>query len=272
MLCINLLPVKYYGRVEYLVGSVKITFLVALIMINVVVNARQAFHSSRFWTYSYPYDFGKAFMLVKNDTVPPVIYEGSKATFAAFWTAMSVSFFSVMGWDIMFVTAPENKDPETNETVKISARKLALRVMLLYCLAVFTVGLNVPSDDAPLAAYEFSDINAGQNSLFIISAIRERIPFLPHFLNGFFIFSAFCTGCNALFCSGRLLHAIASRSDAWPHWGPIQSLKRRLELTQLGIPRNAIIVSWLLCFLSFMAVTKPADGSDNRSPTTTVSV
>ena len=35
----NLMPVKYYGKLEYFFGCVKITFLVGLVLFNVVVNA-----------------------------------------------------------------------------------------------------------------------------------------------------------------------------------------------------------------------------------------
>ena len=54
-LLLNLLPVRQYGRLEYIFGSIKIAFLVALIMIMTVLNAMQRFHPTRFWTYEEPY-------------------------------------------------------------------------------------------------------------------------------------------------------------------------------------------------------------------------
>jgi amino acid transporter len=57
-------------------------------------------------------------------------------------------------------------------------------------------------------------ISGGQNSPFVLSALLEHVPFLPHFLNGFFIFSATTTGINSLYSASRLLHAIASLNDA----------------------------------------------------------
>jgi amino acid transporter len=38
---INLLPVKWYGRLEYWFGCAKIIFITGLIMFNVVLNARK---------------------------------------------------------------------------------------------------------------------------------------------------------------------------------------------------------------------------------------
>jgi amino acid transporter len=268
ILGVNMLPAKRYGQMDYIVGCIKITFLVALIMINTIANDQ----ADPFRYYRAPYGFGKTTMTVRYDAEPPVVYEGSKATFAAFWTGLSVCFFSLLGWDVILVTAPENKDLSREETVKLSGRKLGLRVVLLYCLAVFTAGLNVPSDDSPLKSLSISGVLAGQNSIFVLAAIRSGIPFFPHFLNGFFIFSAFFTGCNALYCSGRLLHAIACRHDAWPEWKMAQSLKSRLERTQWGVPTNAIITSWLVGFLAYMSVGKPEEGDPHRSATTDVSL
>jgi amino acid transporter len=248
MLLANLLPAKKYGQMEYVVGSIKLTFLVVLILFNVVIAARSG--QLAFWTWNKPYGFAKTTFTVREGVDLP---EGPRSTFAAFWTGLSTCFFSMMGWDVILVTAPENKDLRKEETVKISSRKLALRVVVLYCLAVFTVGLNVPSDDPPLRSVTINDVKGGQNSIFIIAAIRAHVPFMPHFLNGFFIFSAFFTGCSALYCSARLLHAIASREDAWPEWRVAQSIRTRLERTRWGVPTNAVIVSWLFGFLAYMS-------------------
>jgi amino acid transporter len=38
---INLLPVKWYGRLEYYFGCAKIIFITGLIMFNVILNARK---------------------------------------------------------------------------------------------------------------------------------------------------------------------------------------------------------------------------------------
>ncbi|KAK3312521.1 amino acid permease-domain-containing protein [Apodospora peruviana] len=260
MFVINLLPVRKYGQLEYIFGSIKITFLVALILFNTILNARQRYHSSRFWTYETPWGFSSANLTVKAATESSpngVVYTGSLGTFTAFWTAMVTSFFSLMGWDIILLTAPENKDLARDETIKISSRKIALRVILLYALAVFTVGLNIPYTDDGLRNLTLSGIKGGQASAFVLAAIRERVRFMPHFLNGFYVFSACTTGINSLYSASRILHAISTLRDAWPSWGWMESIRSRLEQTRFGVPMNAVFASWMLGFLAFLS-TKPS--------------
>ncbi|KAK4169809.1 amino acid permease-domain-containing protein [Cladorrhinum sp. PSN259] len=260
-LAINLLPVRQYGRIEYIFGCIKITFLVILILINTILHARGKFHK-KFWTYQDPYGFSSHNITVKaasDELKDDLVYTGSLGTFAALWTCMATSYFSLQGWDVILLTAPENKDLAREETVKISSRKIALRVIILYALAVFTVGLNVPYTDAALRDLTLSSIKGGHGSAFVIAAIREHVSVLPHFLNGFFVFSAAATGVNALYSASRLLHAIATLRDAWPRWGWTEAIRSRLEQTRLGVPMIAVLASWFLAFLSFMSVNPDSD-------------
>ncbi|KAM7185596.1 Amino acid permease domain containing protein [Naviculisporaceae sp. PSN 640] len=252
MLVVNLLPVRKYGQMEYLSGSVKLFLLVIFILINTILNARQRFHSSRFWTYESPLGFSTDKMVVTSE----VTLHGSTSTFLAFWTAMITSFFSLQGWDVILLTAPENRDVARDETIKMSTRKITLRVMLLYALAIFTVGLNVPSDDAQLQNLTLNGVGGGSTSVFVIAAIREHVVGLPHFLNGFYVFSACTTGIASLYSASRILHAIASLREAWPAWGWAEAIRSRLERTHFGVPMNSVMVSWLFGFLAFLS-TKP---------------
>jgi len=253
VLLVNLLPVRQYGRLEYIFGCIKITFLVALIMINVVLSARQRFHQTRFWTYETPWGFATTTFTARAGTAgqPPIVYTGPTGQFAAFWTTMVTSFFSLMGWDLILLTAPENRHLQREETIKISTRKIALRVIVLYTLAVFAVGLNIPYTDEGLRNLTINGVWGGHSSAFVLVAIREHVVGLPHFLNGFFIFSAATTGINSLYGASRLLHAIASLRDAWPQWAWMESIRSRLERTRLGVPMNAVFVSWLFGFIAF---------------------
>jgi yeast amino acid transporter len=259
LLFVNLLPVRQYGRIEYVVGCFKIMFLVGLIMFNVIINSRKRFHSERFWTYQSPWGFATQNMTVvaNSQGEPTVVATGTLGQFAATWTTMTTTIFSLMGWEVILFTAAENRDLRRAETIKLASRKIAIRVLVLYALAAFTVGLNVPYSDANLRNLTISGIKGGQNSVFVIAAIREHVTSLPRFFNGFFIFSACSTGCNALYSASRILHALASLRDAWPQWGPIESIRSRLERTRYGVPMNAVFVSWLVGFLAFLS-TKPA--------------
>ncbi|KAM7188480.1 Amino acid permease domain containing protein [Rhypophila sp. PSN 637] len=253
MIVINLLPVRRYGQMEYIFGSLKLVLLVTFILINTILNARQRYHDSRFWTYESPLGFAQQDGMVVTSQVT---LHGSTSTFVALWTAMVTSFFSLMGWDVILLTAPENRDLARDETIKMSTRKITLRVMLLYALAVFTVGLNVPANDAQLRNLTLNGVGGGSTSVFVLAAIREHVVGFPHFLNGFYVFSACTTGIASLYSASRILHAIASLRDAWPSYAWAEAFRSRLERTHFGVPMNSVVVSWLLGFLAFLS-TKP---------------
>src|SRR5688572_29524252 len=61
MLGINMLPAKQYGQMDYIVGCIKITFLVVLIMINTIANDQ----ADPFRHYRAPYSFGKTTMTIR---------------------------------------------------------------------------------------------------------------------------------------------------------------------------------------------------------------
>lgn len=168
---------------------------------------------------------------------------------------MTTIFFSLQGFFTVSVTAAENKDVAKDETIKLASRKIALRVIILYALVVFTVGLNVPYNDINLQDRTISSIRRGQNSPVIIACVRNGVRGWPHFFNAFYIFSAFSTGVNGLYISSRLLHALASIRNVWPSTGWGYKIKMRLEkTTSKGVPVNAVMFSWLFAFLGFLAV------------------
>jgi yeast amino acid transporter len=250
ILLINLLPVRQYGRLEYIFGCLKIILLVGLTMFNIIINAQQRFHSTRFWTYQSPWGFSTSNMTVSET----ITYTGSLGQFTGFWTAMTTTIFSLLGMEVILFTAAENSDLQRTESIKISTRKISLRIILLYALATFTVGLNVPYSDENLKNLTINGITGGQNSAFIIAMVRNQVTGLPHLLNGFFIFSACSTGANALYSASRTLHALASIPDAWPQFTPFEAFRSRLERTRLGVPMNAVFFSWLVGFLAFLSV------------------
>jgi amino acid transporter len=254
ILLFNLLPVRIYGRVEYIFGCMKMIFLVGLILFNTIMNARKI-NMSRFWTYRYPYGFSTKEFIAKAhpDGSPVLRLTGSTGGLAAFWTTLATTLFSLNGMEIVLYTAPENRDLGRDETIKLATRKLSIRVILLYVLAVFTVGLNVPYDDENLRDVTLLGVPGGQNSAFVIAAIRGRVRVIPHLFNGFFIFSACSCGVNCLYAASRALHALASIRDAWPSYAVFESIRLRLERTRMGVPMNAVLASWLVTFVAFVS-------------------
>ena len=276
ILSVNLLRVRIYGEIEYGIGVVKMVFFVGLIVFNVINNAR---HKTYFKYYRQPYGFesknftshsgnftshsgyctchpGNSTSHSGNSTSHSgVTHGGGPGHFAAMWTAMTVTVFSMIGWEAVVITAPENKDLETEESIKIATRKISLRIILLYTLSTFVVGLNVPYDDPQLSDTGMNAISNGARSSFVVAAVRDGVLGFPSLFNGIFIFSATSAGLNALYLSSRLLHALANVPAVWPSWSVAQSLRRRLEHTsESGVPRAAVFTSWLFGWLGMLAV------------------
>jgi amino acid transporter len=165
---------------------------------------------------------------------------------------MTTAIFGMIGVETVAITAAENKDLRNAETVKMSTRKIILRLLVLYTLATFTVGLNVPYTYPTISDYHVISYGYGQNSAFVVSAVLNRVPVLPIVINDFVIFTALTCAINGCYNASRTLHALASDAEAWPDWAPVQALRVRLERTSYGVPHVAVIVSWLFGWLAFL--------------------
>lgn len=251
---INCLPVKWYGRLEYLFGCIKMIFIVGLIMFNIVVSVLQPEpHESNGWTYDKPYSFTSQNMTIHGSSTDPIVVQGHAGVFLGMWTAITTVIFSMIGFETVSITAAECSTLETTEAIKMGTRKICLRIILLYTLGTLVVGFNVPYTDPNLRNLAISAITPGQNSIFILAAVRNNIHVWPNIFNGFFIFSATTSGINSLYVSSRILHALASIGEVWPSYKVVQSIRRRLQRTTWGVPHGAVAVSWCFGWLAFLA-------------------
>lgn len=271
---LNMLPVRQYAEIEYFFGTLKMVFISGLIFFNIILSALQPVaHDSHFWTWNKPWGFSSpGFPLAADENMKvSKSIEGGAGTFVSLWTGITSVIFSLIGFETIAISGPENKDLEKYETIKIASKKLFVRITVLYTFATFAGGLNVPQDDRYLVEARFSSIRGGQNSLFVLAAVRNQLVGWPNFFNGFFIFSACASGINCLYNASRLLHALASIPEAWPLWA--QSWRRRLERTSSrGVPYATIFVSWMFGLLSFLAVSgSPSKVLGQMSTNATVS-
>jgi amino acid transporter len=266
ILFVNLIPVRRYGQLEYCVGTIKVLFFTLLIFFNVFISALQLVpRGGRFWTYNDPYGFTAQNYTIpfKNATFPyegnfaATVITGNAGRLAGVWSAITTTVFSMTGLETVAISAAENRDLRRTETIKIATRKTAIRVVVLYALAIATVGLNVPYTDPYLRDMTINSINYGQDSPFVLAAVYNHLKGWPHFFNAFYIFSATTCGVNALYNGSRTLHAMARISSAWPGWGPINALRERLERTYYGVPLAAVFLCWLFSLIGFLS-TKPS--------------
>jgi yeast amino acid transporter len=246
---LNMLPVRQFGQIEYIFGTIKMLFIILMIILNVVLQIIQPVQRGPFWTYNDPYSFAS-----RNITLPNGhVVTGDAGRLGGMFEAMTTCLFGMIGFETVAITAAENKDLRTEETMKIATRKISLRIITLYTLATFTVGLNVPYTYPLIQDNSVISFGYGKNSPFLISTVLNRLRHWPYFINDFIIFSATTAGANGIYNASRTLHALASIPDAWPDWKPIQSFRRRLERTSYGVPHAAVICSWMFGLLGFLA-------------------
>ncbi len=246
---LNMLPVRQFGQMEYVFGLIKMLFIIVMIILNVALQIKQPVQHGPFWTYNKPYSFAS-----QNITLPNgVIVGGGGGQVGGMLEAMTTCLFGMIGFETVAITAAENKDLRTEETMKIATRKISLRIITLYTLATFTVGLNVPYTYHLIQDNEVISFGYGENSPFLISTVLNQMRHWPYFINDFIIFSATTAGANGIYNASRTLHALASVPDAWPDWEPVQSFRRRLERTSYGVPHAAVICSWMFGLLGFLA-------------------
>lgn len=247
----NFLPVRIYGEIEYVIGTLKMLFLVGLIMFNIIINAQLG---TGFKFYRPPWGFVSATFTTLKGPEHGNIYHGGAAHLAGMWSAMTVTIFSMIGFETISVTAAENRDFEEREGIKLASQKISLRIVLLYTLSTFVVGLNLPYTDPNIVNPGLEALGGGEHSAFIVAAVRAGKVGWPNFMNGFFILSATSAGINSLYISSRILHALAIEKQAWPSWGWTSRLRSRLVYTtKLGVPRNAVIVSGAFGLLGYLA-------------------
>lgn len=180
------------------------------------------------------------------------------------WSAMTLTIFSMIGMEAVSITASENKHFNTEEGIKLSTRKISTRVIILYTLSTFIVGLNVAYDDPAIIYHGTASLGRGTSSAFVVAAVHAHKKVWPSFMNGFFIFSAFSCGCNSLYLASRLLHALALSKDAWPKLpGMRRSRDWLARTTKRKVPRNAVIVCWLFGLLAYLSAgSSPEQVSD----------
>lgn len=160
---------------------------------------------------------------------------------------MTKAIFSYIGMDVVAATAYETKGFGNSENIKISFRKISIRAILLYFFAIVAQSFPVASNDTHLS-FTNHGLASGASSPFMVAIVNAGIKGLPHILNGFFIFSSFSAGANALYVASRTLHALAVDHQVLE--GPFQ---RKLRLTHNGVPMVAVLASASFGLLAFMS-------------------
>lgn len=124
--------------------------------------------------------------------------------------------------------------------------------------------MNVPYTYPLLIDEKVISFGYGQNCIYLISTVLNRLRGWPLFINDFIIFSATTAGANGLYNASRTLHALAGIPDVWPDYGPVHAFRRRLEKTSYGVPHAAVFISAGFGMLGFLAVNEDSQVVSRR--------
>lgn len=162
-------------------------------------------------------------------------------------TGIINSIFSFVGMDIVAATAAESKSLADAESMKMAARKISIRIITFYVMAVFTASFVVPYNH-PFINGRGSSV--GSHSPFIIAPVEAGIPSAAHFINAMFVLSSFTCAIDSLYVASRVLHTLALRNQTGPEF-----ITRRLRQCRSGVPVRAVLASGIMMLIAFMGRT-----------------
>ncbi|KAK0105446.1 hypothetical protein ONS96_004833 [Cadophora gregata f. sp. sojae] len=254
VIVINMFPVRVFGELEYVFGCIKITFIVMLITLMLILGIMKpradAYYTqtigSRYWDSPYSF-FNPTYHVKDEDGNLQRDIQGAIGTFLAMWTTIVHAIFAYVGMDIIASTAAESKSLADAESMKMGARKINLRIITLYALAMLMVSFVVPRDHPFINGKAQS---VGAKSPFIIAVVEAGIPAAAHFFNAVFVFSSFTCAINSMYVASRVLHTLALQDQTGPEF-----ITRRLRACRSGVPIRAVLVTAGMMLIGYMGRT-----------------
>jgi amino acid transporter len=155
--------------------------------------------------------------------------------------------FAYVGMDIVAATAAESRALADAESMKMAARKISLRIITLYSLAMLTASFVVPMDHPFING---GGQSVGSRSVFVIAVVEAGIPAAAHFFNAIFVFSSFTCAINSMYVASRVLHTLALQDQTGPEF-----ITRRLRQCRSGVPLRAVLVTAIMMLIGYMGRT-----------------
>ena len=254
LLIINALPIQYFGWIEFVGGVAKLTLVVGTIVLMFMINAGFGPNSPIGDTY---FEDG-----VTNN--PNVASSHAIAVFES----IPLATFAYIGVELISMTAFEALDPRE---LKLPARNIGWFMTVLYAIATGSFVANVSWQDQnlprlfnqALVMVRNPDLeiilpngpSTSTGAAPLIALYRAGFRFLPSFLNGCFIYSAFSCANTALYVASRQLHGLTRSISVDAN----SNVLRKFLAWTSGVdhrtrsPWPALVISALaLCWLPFI--------------------
>lgn len=146
--------------------------------------------------------------------------------------------------DMVAATAAESRALTDPECMKMAARRITLRIILLYSLVLLTVSFVVPYNHPFLNG---GGQSAGARSPFVIAVVEAGLPAAAHFFNAMFLFSSLTCSFDNAYVATRVLHTLALRGETGPEF-----ITRRLRRCHSGVPTRSVFTTAAIMLIAYM--------------------
>lgn len=233
---LNSTPVRVYGETEFVLGAIKLTTIVGLILLMFIImlgggpdHDRIGF---RYWINPGP-------MLA-------YLEPGALGRFLAFWKVFTQATFSYGGSEMVVVAAGETENPRRN--IPKAVRRVFWRIAIFYVLSIFLVSMCVSAKDPRLLNAIQDDAPGVKASPFVIAIANSGINILPSIINAVVLTSAFSAGNSFFYASTRVLYSTALDGKA----------PRFLRYEKWGVPYGCVAITTALSLLVYLNVSASA--------------
>ena len=225
--------VRIFGEIEFVFALLKIALVVFLIILGLVIDLGGIPGTPRIG-FQYWRDPG-----------PFVEYIGTGdwGRFLGYWGVMTGAVFSFAGVESLAMAAAETRNPR--RAIPAACKRVFVRIVVFYMLAILVVGMLVRSDDERLG----NDSGDAAQSPFVIAASAAGIPAIASAVNAVVITSAWSASNQSLLAGTRVLYGLALKG---------QAPRVFLRTTSWGTPYACVGLFSMFMLLSFMSLSNSA--------------
>ncbi|KAI5295893.1 hypothetical protein KEM52_006579 [Ascosphaera acerosa] len=199
----NLLPVSCYGEVEFWFSLIKCVTVIGFMIFGICINAgvgKEGYIGFKYW-----HDPG-AFAPHLSDVIGSD--RVSLCKFVGFWAVLVQAGFSYQGTELVGIAAGETKDPR--KSVPSAIKKTFYRIVFLFVLTVFFIGILIPYDDPQL----LNDSTDASGSPMVVAAYRAGVDVLPDLINAVLLTVVLSAANSNVYSGSRVLVGLASSRNA----------------------------------------------------------
>lgn len=230
---INLLPVSYYGEIEFWFSAIKVITVLGFMIFAICMNAgagNQGYIGFKYW--HEPGAFAPYLLnTIGRDKV-------ATAKFIGFWAVLIQAGFAYQGTELVGVAVGETKNPR--KAVPAAIKKTFYRILFLFVLTVFFIGITIPYTDPGL----LSDASDASASPFVIAVTLAGVDSLAHIINAVLLTVVLSAANSNVYSGSRIIVGLAAQSKCAP------ALFKRT--TKHGVPIFAVMLTSAFGLLGFL--------------------